>query len=149
MFLMHLHDMLIYLSERMNYPPMHKLTLSVLPERYAFCRLEPDGPIPHWALLGDDFVTLTRTRQELSVVCMQENVPDDAQAERGWRCIKVDGSFSFTLSGIHASLATPLADANISVMAIATYETDHILLKEKDLLPAIEVLKNAGHTVLS
>jgi uncharacterized protein len=124
---------------------MPKLTLSILPECYAFCHLHPNGVIPHWAFLGDDFVSLTRTKEELSVVCLQSNVPDDATAERGWRCIKVEGSFAFTVAGVQASLSIPLADAQISAMAIATYETDHILVKENDLQPAIEALRNAGH----
>ena len=124
-----------------------KLTLFVLPARYAFCRLEPNGHIPPWALLGDDFVSLTRTLDELSVVCLQENVPEDAQAERDWRCVKVEGPFDFSVAGVHASLTLPLAEANISVMSISTYETDHLLLKSEDLAPAIEVLREAGHTV--
>lgn len=126
---------------------MRKLTLYVLPELYAFCRLQPNGAIPHWALLGDDFISLTRTHEELSVVCLQGNVPAEAQAERGWRCVKVEGPFDFSVAGVHASLALPLAEANISVMAIATYETDHLLLKEEDLEHAVNVLKQAGHSI--
>ena len=63
-----------------------KLTLSILPQKYAVCRLEPNGHIPHWALLGDDFISLTRTLNELSIICLQENVPQEAKADRGWRC---------------------------------------------------------------
>lgn len=128
---------------------MRQLTLSVLPQLYAVCRLDPNGYIPHWALLGDDFVSLTRTRSELSVVCLQDNVPQDgAQVERGWHCVKVEGPFDFSVAGVHASLALPLAEANISVLAIATYETDHILVQEKDLEQALEVLMQAGHHIL-
>ena len=126
---------------------MYKLTLSVFPQSFAICRLHPDGFIPHWALLGD-FVSLTRTTTELSIVCPQENVPDDAQAERGWRCARVEGPFDFSVSGVHASLALPLAEANISVLAIATYETDHVLVKEAELEHAVQVLTAAGHTFL-
>jgi hypothetical protein len=124
---------------------MLKLTLTVLPQKYAVCRLDPNGPIPYWALMGDDFISLTRTRSELSVACLQENVPEDVQASRGWRCAKVDGPFDLSLPGVHVSLAIPLAQAEISVLAIATYETDHILIKEEDLERAIEVLEAAGH----
>lgn len=125
---------------------MPKLTLSVLPQMYAVCRLDPNGHIPYWALLGDDFVSLTRTHTELSVVCLQENVPEEGvKAERGWRCLKVDGAFAFTVSGIHASLAVPLANANISVLAIATYDTDHLLIQDRDLKRAVQVLIQAGH----
>jgi hypothetical protein len=116
-----------------------------MPQKYAVCELQPNGHIPTWALIGD-FVSLTRTDHELSVVCMQENVPDTIQAERDWRCVQVQGSFDFSLAGVHVSLAVPLAEANISTLAIATYATDYILIKENDLERALEVLRNAGHT---
>src|SRR5512135_2360012 len=112
---------------------MKKLTLSTLPHTYAVCRLDPNGHIPYWALIGGDFVSLTRTDSELSIVCLEENVPPETRSESGWRCIKVDGAFSFTIARVHASLAVPLAEANISVLAIATYDTDHILVKNEDL----------------
>ena len=123
---------------------MRNLTLSLLPQKYAVCQLHPNGHIPTWALIGD-FVSLTRTDHELSVVCMQENVPDEIQAERNWRCICVQGAFDFSVVGVHTSLAVPLAEANISVLAIATYETDYVLIKDNDLQKAVDVLKKAGH----
>ena len=125
---------------------MPKLPLSLLPHMYAVCQFHPDKHIPYWALLGD-FVSLTRTNEELSVVCQQDNVPEDIEAERGWRCIKVLGSFDFSVPGIHASLATPLAEAEISVLAIATYSTDYLLVKEGNLEKALQVLTQAGHSV--
>jgi hypothetical protein len=124
---------------------MLKLTLTVLPQKYAVCRLDPNGPIPYWALLGDDFISLTRTKVELSVACLQENVPTDVKASRGWRCAKVEGAFDLDQPGVHVSLAVPLAQAGISVLSIATYETDHLLIQEEDLENAINVLKEAGH----
>jgi hypothetical protein len=128
---------------------MLKLTLSVLPQKYAVCRLDPNGPIPYWALLGDDFISLTRTKAELSVACLQENVPADVKASRGWRCARVEGPFDLDVSGVHVSLAIPLAQAGISTLAIATYETDHLLIREEDLERAIEVLQAAGHNFVS
>jgi len=125
---------------------MRSLNLSLMPHTYAVCELQPNGHIPTWALIGD-FVSLTRTEQELSVVCMQENVPDEIQAERNWRCVQVQGMFDFSLAGVHASLAIPLAEANISILSIATYATDYLLIKEQDLDQALEVLRNAGHQV--
>jgi hypothetical protein len=125
---------------------MPNLTIAVLPQLYAVCKLHPDKYIPHWALLGD-FVSLTHTNEELSVVCLQENVPPEIGAERGWNCIKVEGAFDFSLAGIHASLAVPLAEASISVLGIATYSTDYILIKEEHLEDALKVLTQAGHTI--
>jgi hypothetical protein len=127
---------------------MRSLTLFLLPHKYAVCRLDPNGYIPPWALLGDDFVSLTRTREELSVICMQENVPQDARAERGWHCLKVQGPFDFSQTGIHKDLTVPLAEANISILSVSTYETDHLLIQEKDLEQSIQVLEQAGHRVL-
>jgi hypothetical protein len=127
---------------------MPNLTLFLLPHKYAVCRLDPNGYIPPWALLGDDFVSLTRTREELSIVCLQENVPADALANRNWHCLRAQGPFDFSAVGINLSLAVPLAEAGISVLAIATYETDHILIQEKDLEHGIHVLERAGHRVL-
>src|SRR5215469_11220218 len=106
---------------------MQKHTLSLLPHTYALCHLDPNGLIPYWALMGDDFVSLTRTKGELSIVCLQENVPEDIKAERDRRCLKVEGSFDLSAVGIHASLAIPLAQADISILSIATYETNYIL----------------------
>ncbi len=127
---------------------MRNLTLSLLPQAYAVCKLDPNGHIPHWALLGDDFISLTRTRNELSIICLQENVPQKGvKAERDWHCLKVEGPFDFSVAGVHASLAIPLAEANISVLAIATYDTDHLLVQEKDVDAVIEVLTKAGHAV--
>ncbi|HEV2656810.1 MAG TPA: ACT domain-containing protein [Ktedonobacteraceae bacterium] len=127
---------------------MQKLTLVLLPQKYAVCRLDPNGHIPHWALIGEDFVSLTRTHSELSVVCLEENVPlKGTQAERGWRCLKVEGRFDFSAAGIHVSLAIPLAESSISVLAVATYETDHLLIKEEEVEHAIRVLTQSGHRV--
>jgi hypothetical protein len=123
---------------------MQKLKLTILPPLYAVCQLHPDKHIPYWALIGD-FVSLTRTPEELSVVCLQENVPEDIQAERGWHCLAVEGAFDFSETGVNASLAVPLAEANISVLAIATYSTDYLLIKEQDMNAAIQVLQQAGH----
>jgi uncharacterized protein len=125
---------------------MKKLNLTMSPHLYAVCQFHPDKNIPYWALLGD-FVSLTRTHEELSIVCQQENVPDDIEAERGWRCVQVQGAFDFSVAGIHVSLAVPLAEAEISVLAIATFSTDYLLIKEENVEQALEVMKLAGHSI--
>ena len=125
---------------------MKKLNLVLLASKFAVCQFHPDKHIPYWALMGD-FVSLTRTSEELSIVCQQDNVPADIEAERGWRCVQVQGAFDFSVSGVNASLAVPLAEAEISVLAIATYATDYLLIKEKDVERALHVLKQAGHHV--
>ena len=125
---------------------MKKLSLSLLPHTYAVCQFHPDKHIPYWALMGD-FVSLTRTNEELSIACQEDNVPDDIEAERGWRCLQVQGAFDFSAAGVHASLAIPLAEADISVLAIATYATDYLLIKEENVEQALQVLQRAGHHI--
>jgi hypothetical protein len=121
------------------------LTLSILPDTFAICRLDPSAPIPAWTL--GDFISITRTRDELSMVCAQANVPDAIRCERGWRALKIEGQLDFALTGILASIATPLADAGISIFALSTFDTDYVLVKAEKLEQAIRVLQKAGHDV--
>lgn len=116
----------------------------VLPDTYAVCRLAPDAPVPAWA--RGPFLNLTFTDDELSIMCPAERVPAEVRAERDWRVLKLVGPFPFTAVGVLASLATPLARAGISLLSIATYDTDYFLVKSEVLDDAIAVLVAAGHT---
>ncbi len=122
------------------------LKLSLLPGDYAVCRLDRLAVIPNWALT-DDLISITRTADELSIVCPQRSIPQGTQAEGDWRCLKVEGPLDFALSGILASLATPLADAGISIFALSTYDTDYLMVKQDRLDAALDVLRQAGHQV--
>jgi uncharacterized protein len=121
-----------------------KLTLTLLPTTLAVSRLDPSAPLPEWAL-GGPFSSVTRTGSELSVICPEAQVPAEVQHEGGWRCLSVVGQLDFEQIGVFASLAGPLAGAGISIFPIATYDTDHVLLKDADLLRAVNVLVEAGH----
>lgn len=122
------------------------LNLSILPDVFAICRLDANAPIPSWVTTRG-FVSITRTRSELSIVCAQHDVPDEIQCERDWRALTVDGTLDFALTGILASLAAPLADAGISIFALSTFDTDYLLVKEANLQRAIGVLSKVGHQV--
>lgn len=128
---------------------MPALTLSILPDGYAICRLEPGAPVPGWALAAPGFASITRTRSELSVVVIGAAVPSGIRHESGWRIFELQGPFAFTEIGILASVADPLRDAKIGIFAISTFDTDYVLVKAGDLGRAIDVLENAGHTVRS
>src|SRR6516164_5669744 len=116
-----------------------QLTLVVVDGVFAVCRLEPGAPIPIWST-ADDFFSITRTADELSVVCRQDAVPDGINCERGWRCLRVAGTIPFSVVGVLASLTAPLADAGISVFAISTFDTDYLLVKTEDMGRAVDVL---------
>jgi hypothetical protein len=122
------------------------MKLELLDGTYAVVRLEAAALPPPWAT-GAPFVSITRTASELSVVCPQQAVPADAQAERGWRCLRVAGPLGFGMTGILASLAGPLASSGVSIFVVSTYETDYLLLQERDLDRGADALTRAGHTV--
>jgi hypothetical protein len=123
------------------------LTLSLLADNFSICRLGPEESIPPWALAGE-FFSITRTKEELSLVCSQEVVPADVQSEAGWRCLMVGGPLDFSLTGILASLTTSLAEVGISIFAISTFDTDYLLVKADNLERAVLKLKEAGHHVV-
>ncbi|AOQ23682.1 hypothetical protein MTAT_12640 [Moorella thermoacetica] len=123
-----------------------KLDLIILKEELAVCRLQQDAPVPGWALKGD-FVSITRTPDELSLLCPAARVPSGVKCEKGWRCLMVKGPLAFSLTGILAALVVPLANQGISIFAISTFDTDYLLVKEKDLERAIQVLSREGHRI--
>lgn len=124
----------------------HRLTLDLLEGTFAVCRMAADAPVPGWAV-GGPFVSITRTADELSVVCRQEAVPEDVRCERGWRCLRVAGTLDLSLVGVLASLLGPLAEAGVSVVAASTFDTDYLLFPGQDFRRAVEVLRRAGYTL--
>ena len=120
--------------------------LSTIPGVFAVCRLDPASPMPSWAT-PDGFLAIVRTAEELSIVCAEQAVPLGVTCQRGWRGLKVMGPLDFALTGVLASLATPLAEAAVSICAISTYDTDYLLIREVQLDTAIDALQRAGHAV--
>jgi len=133
-------------SGRAERREMQALKLRLMPFRLAVCRLDPSAMLPAWPA-GLPFWSVTRTDEELSLVLGEDNIPADWRAERGWRCLKVQGPLDFDQTGVLASLASPLARAGISIFAISTYDTDYLLLRELDLPRVIQVLSACGHLV--
>jgi len=122
------------------------LHLSVIDARLAVCRVDADADIPAWANVGGEFVSITRTSRELSIVCPIDAVPAGLPMEGPWRAFKVQGQLVMTLIGVVAALANPLAESDISIFAISTYDTDYILVHEPDFETAVRALTAAGHT---
>lgn len=126
------------------------MELDVHPERLAVCRLDPSEPTPGWVTdAAGPLVSVTRTAEELSVVVGEEAVPQQVRAERGWRALSVRGPLDFSLTGVLASLAGSLADAGIPIFVVSTYDTDWLLVRDRDLDGAVDTLQRAGHEVLS
>ncbi len=125
---------------------MAGLTLTLAPERFAVCRLPPNAPIPPLPL-HCSLVAVTITPEECSLVLPEEAAPEGATVEAGWRALRVAGVLDFNLTGVLASLVTPLAQANVSIFAVSTYDTDYLLVGGSSLDAALAALRAAGHTV--
>ncbi|WP_026454915.1 ACT domain-containing protein [Saccharomonospora iraqiensis] len=129
---------------------MRKLAVDVRPGEYVVARLDPSAPVPAPLLdpgSGAGLVSVTRTDTELSVVCAAAAAPEGARVEHGWRLLTVRGPLSFTLTGIMAALAGELAAAGVTLFALSTYDTDHVLVRGADLDRALAALRDAGHDV--
>ncbi|CAN5522027.1 ACT domain-containing protein [soil metagenome] len=123
------------------------LRLSVLEDRFAVCRLEPDSEVPSWAAEAE-FFSVTYTPSELSIVCTEQNVPEEVRREDGWRALGIEGPLDFSLIGILASIVTPLAEASVSIFATSTYNTDYVLVREDQLDLALAALRDHGHEII-
>lgn len=124
---------------------MHLVLLSM---ELAVCRLAPGEVIPAWSMRRTGFFSITATEDELSLVCAADSVPEGVRCEQGWRAIKVIGPLDFALVGILASLSSTLAQAQVSIFAVSTFDTDYILIKEAQLAQAIAALEQAGHELI-
>jgi hypothetical protein len=119
---------------------LKKLTLSVLPEKLGICHLSQKSAIPLWAEEGVTFSSIARTEKELSIICSQGKIPGGVLFEKDWRAFRVEGPLGFVSTGIVSSLSSPLSKVKISIMYISTYETDYILVEDKNLGKAAKVL---------
>ncbi|MHB8932286.1 MAG: ACT domain-containing protein [Bellilinea sp.] len=125
-------------------PVSYRLTL--LPSPMSLCRLAPDAGIPDW-VENASLLSITRTNDELSIICDAHLMPENVQAEGGWRAFKMIGPLEFTMVGVLAAILNPLAEAQVSILAISTYDTDYVLVTDPDLPAALAALHQAGHQV--
>ena len=124
-----------------------ELRLSLLAGRMSVCRLDPASEVPDWAVTGE-FFSVTRSADELSVVCPEGDVPRGVRREGGWRILKLEGPFEFSEVGVLASLPVPLDEAGVGIFAASTFDTDYVLVKEEQLGSAGAALRGRGHEVL-
>ena len=122
--------------------------LEVLNDRLAICRSDKDEPVPKWAKSPPgEFFSVTRTKDELSIIIANARAPREAKCERDWRLLMVKGPLDFNLVGIIAGLSGTLADGGVSIFALSTYDTDYIMVKHADLDRALAALRQAGYPV--
>jgi hypothetical protein len=111
---------------------------------YAIVRFGSYAPIPAWAINGD-FTSITRTADELSIVCHAENIPKEIPSTPRWICLKLDGPFPFSQTGVLLSFIAPLSNNGIPIFAISTYDTDYVFVQEQFQDATLTALQSAGH----
>jgi hypothetical protein len=124
------------------------LKFSRMPGQFAVCRLPADSAVPKWAW-SRPFTSVTRTADELSIVCAVSCVPEEHQPKSPWVCFKLEGPFSFSEIGILVSVIGPLAEREVPIFAVSTFDTDYVLVGEENVEIALQVLRDAGHQLVS
>jgi len=125
----------------------HQLKFRRLSELYVVIRFAPVEPIPEWATKGE-FTSISRSVDELSIVCPAGNLPHDIGAKLHWICLKLEGPFAFSLTGVLLAFIEPLSSKGIPIFAVSTYDTDYVLLQEEWIGAALDALQQAGHELV-
>ena len=107
-----------------------KLSVIQLSGKYAIARLSPDATLPPW-LPKDSFFSVSKSDEEISILCLEEKIPQTIKKENDWTGFKIKGPLPFHLTGVLSTLINPLAEANIPVFVISTFDTDYIFIKAK------------------
>ena len=114
---------------------------------YVVVRFAPDEPVPDWATKGE-FSAISRSADELSIVCPAGNLPHDVGTKLHWICLKLQGPFAFSLTGVLLAFIEPLSSKKIPIFAISTYDTDYVLIQEEWIGAALNALRHAGHELV-
>ncbi|HEY4903102.1 MAG TPA: ACT domain-containing protein [Candidatus Sulfotelmatobacter sp.] len=124
-----------------------KLRFRQLADTYAIIRFASVAAIPAWATNGD-FTSITRTADELSIVCPTKNLPPDIHASHRWICLELEGPFPFSQTGVLLSFIRPLSENGIPIFTISTYDTDYVLVQEELAGTAVTTLEETGHVMI-
>ena|GEM_PF-562896 len=140
----------VQLSPNMTARPSQPRPLKFrqLPGLYAIVRQPPKAPVPTWATTAA-FTSISRTAEELSIVCPSDNIPKEFSAAPCWICLKLEGPFPFSQTGILLSFIAPLSNNAIPIFAISTYDTDYVLVPQEHADRALDLLSEAGHELIT
>lgn len=124
----------------------NKVVLSLIKGTFGVCKLRKTDEVPEW-VKNDKFTSVTRTDEELSIVCSQEDIPQEITAELNWKILKIDGILDFSLIGIITKIRSILVENGMSIFVISTFNTDYILIKSEIFDQSISILKEEGYTI--
>ena len=120
------------------------MRLKKLPDTFTVSKVEKVTDID----MNSDIYFIGKTDEELSLVCRSEDVPENTvERDDGWRGFRIEGVLDFSLIGILSKLSTILAENQIGIFAVSTFNTDYILVKEENFDRAMDVLAAAGYEV--
>ncbi len=127
---------------------MNQLSLLVLKEKYCIMKMSDKEADLEW-LESSKWHSITKTDDELSVICPENEVPEkiNAKTECGWSCFKIEGTLEFSLTGILSGILDILAEAKISILSLSTFNTDYVLVKSNNFKKAVNVLFAAGYKI--
>ena len=135
-------------GKKPQHPGRQQLKFRWLPGSYAIVRMDPEATVPHWATNGV-FSSVTRTADELSIVCPADHLPANLSSESHWICFELEGPFPFSQTGVLLSFIEPLSNNGVPIFAISTYDTDYVLVQEEFMGVAQQALGVAGHALIS
>ena len=121
------------------------MKLKRIPYGLTVCKVEDIYAVD----MDSDFYFLGKTDEEISLVCRTEDTPSlTIERDDGWRGFRIQGILDFSLIGILSKLSGILAEHEIGIFAVSTYNTDYILVKEENFERALSVLKSEGYVVV-
>ena len=123
---------------------MKNARLKILAGTFQLTKLPKDAPIPQ-SVFEQEWYTISRTRDELSIIAPDNLLIDSEYSEKGWRIIQFLESMELSLVGITAKITAILAQRDINLCVVATYNTDYIMIKDEQLYMAVQSLEQAGY----
>jgi hypothetical protein len=125
---------------------MNQLKFIILAGSYSLCRLDAKESIPSW-VYSSDFYTISKSPEELSIVCESKFVPAEIRKSDNWKLLKINAVLDLSLTGITARFSKALAEANVNLCVIATFDTDYVMVQKDKLEIAKAALRNEGFIV--
>ena len=121
------------------------MVLKLIQQEFSLCKVAGISEVD----FSDEFCFLGKTDEEISLVCSPGRVPATTIArDDGWRAFRIEAVLDLSLIGILSQISRVLADAQIGIFALSTFNTDYILVKKESCERAISALKSAGHDVV-
>jgi hypothetical protein len=123
------------------------MELTILKDKYSVYQFTERADLPSW-ICKSEFYSITGTRDELSVVAVENPGSNGVQENKGWKVLRITEPLEFSLVGVIAGMTSILKEEGIPVFVISTYNTDYILVKNENLSECIIALEGRGHKII-